>query len=105
MCRLMVIENVTEYSVALVQDELGREWTLVCTRLDPRLFGVPVARARLYIIAYRNDLLQWTSHLTLDDWVALFASECVLSARNLFWMRVPEAELTAAEVPWLQHCP
>ena len=101
--KLLIIENVSEYSVPLVEEELGELWTLKVTRLDPRLFGLPVARARLYIIAFRNDELQWVSDLTLDDFVAMLSSECVMSARNLFWMTTQEKELTTAEVTKLQY--
>lgn len=101
LCQLLCIENVCEYSVPLVKSELGPQWTVMFTRLDSRLFGVPVARARLYLLAFRNDVLQWASDLTLDDFVAMMSSECVMSARNLFWMSAPEKELTNAEVPWL----
>ncbi|CAL1146494.1 unnamed protein product [Cladocopium goreaui] len=102
LCQLLCIENVCEYSVPLVKSELGPQWTVMFTRLDSRLFGVPVARARLYLLAFRNDVLQWASDLTLDDFVAMMSSECVMSARNLFWMSAPEKELTNAEAKNLE---
>ena len=99
--RILIIENVTEYSVDLVMEELGPQWACVHTRLDPRVFGLPVARARLYIIAYRCDLVQWTGPLDLDGFMALFAGQCMMSARNLFWMNLPKTVLSNAEAPWL----
>lgn len=106
--QMLIIENVSEYSVDLVKASLGAKWSMQVTRLDPRLFGLPVARARLYIIAYRHDRLRWASDLTLDDFVKICSSQCVLSARNLFWMTLSEQEISDAEAPWLQssfNCP
>lgn len=58
--------------------------------------------SQLYLLAFRNDVLQWASDLTLDDFVAMMSSECVMSARNLFWMSAPEKELTNAEAKNLE---
>ena len=52
---IMLIENVPEYKVSIAVKHLGSAWELESTVIDPRHFGVPASRARLYILAWRRD--------------------------------------------------
>ena len=54
MADVLVLENVPEYETSLVQKKLGPEWDTKGCTIDPRIFGLPVARARIYLIAWKN---------------------------------------------------
>ena len=44
LCDALFIENVPEYRVGIIKDELGPGWELKYSILDPRAFGIPAAR-------------------------------------------------------------
>eukprot|EP00435_Cladocopium_sp_Y103_P057869 s1201_g20.t1 len=55
MSDVMLIENVPEYRKSIAQEHLGEGWDLEMSAvIDPRLFGVPAARARLYMLAFNK---------------------------------------------------
>ena len=54
MAAVLVLECVPEYQESLVQKKLGPEWDTKGCTIDPRIFGLPVARARIYLIAWKN---------------------------------------------------
>ena len=98
---VLLIENVTEYPPELVQKELGPEFTLKFCKIDPRLFGLPAARARIYLIAYRHTVVRWRPDVTLDLVIGALTSKVVSTADMYFWMKLPESTLTEAQETWL----
>lgn len=56
-----VIENVTEYCDHLdeIQDQMGHDFEIQYVKLDPRVFGLGVARARVFMVGIRKSKLQW----------------------------------------------
>ena len=94
---LMLVENVTEYGQSHVQKELGDEFGIQSTYLDPRVFGLGVARSRVFLLCWRKTCLRWVAPWSLNEFVSAFVAEPTLTARNYFWQRHPEAQLTPAE--------
>lgn len=102
-CDLLLIENVTEYDEAIVKKNLGDMWATQATKIDPRLFGLGVSRARVYILAWKKSSLSWTATWTLNEFVALFAAKPGIGAINYFWQRRSPQTLTAAKETWQNH--
>lgn len=70
---IMLIENVPEYPTDVARRFLPSSWEVLSTVVDPRLFGIPTARARRYMIAFnkthvrlRNDVCSGCTHLECD---------------------------------------
>lgn len=99
-CDLLIIENVCEYDLEIVKRSLGDEWSTQATKLDPRLFGLGVSRARHYILAFKKTALSWTATWSLDEFVSFFAAKPGIGAINYFWQRRSPQTLTAAEETW-----
>ena len=94
---LLLIENVTEYPPSVAQQHLGADWELRSICVDPRNFGLGIARARVYMLAWRKSKLAWTGpYDTLDEFLQCVAAKHVLTARNYFWQNLPKAQLTPA---------
>lgn len=56
---VMLIENVPEYEKHIIASELGNTWDLdMSAVIDPRIFGIPAARPRLYVLAFNKDKVQ-----------------------------------------------
>lgn len=100
-CLILVIENVPEYEERVVRASLSKHWTLVSVRIDPRILGLAAARARVFIIAYRNDKLRWVSPFSLASMVGCLSSRVVLKAKDYFWMNLPPAVLSDANAPFV----
>ena len=99
---LMLVENVTEYGQSHVQKELGDEFAIQSAYVDPRLFGLGVARSRVFLLCWRKTCLRWVAPWSLNEFVSAFVAEPTLTARSYFWQRHPEAQLTPAEDTCLQ---
>lgn len=67
---VMVIENVPEYSVTIVEAELKKtgcgDWACESAVIDPRVVGIPTARARLYIVAFNKLVARWREDVWSD---------------------------------------
>lgn len=72
---ILLVENVPEYDTDIPQQHLdqlrddGEErgmWGSVCAVVDPRIFGVPAARARLFYLAFRKDRVKLRTDVCLD---------------------------------------
>lgn len=99
---LLIIENVTEYEEALVQRELGAGWKLVSERIDPRIFGLPACRARVYMICWRVSMVRWTAPFTLASFLSCLRSQVVMDISNYFYMNLPKTLLTESAAPETQ---
>ncbi|CAK9061767.1 unnamed protein product, partial [Durusdinium trenchii] len=97
MADVLILENVTEYSPELVQSQLGKSWTLQHCKIDPRLFGLPAARARIYLIAYKHDIVSWRQEVSLELVLGALASRVVRDAGMYTWMSLPPMTLSAAQ--------
>lgn len=88
---ILLIENVPEYSEALVLQCLNKgragTWQLESVRLDPRLFGLGCARARVFMIVFKKRLFAWTKKFTLQQFVETFLSTPGLCAESYFWSK------------------
>lgn len=100
--QVQIVENVTEYPTSLIQQKLGDDFELKSVKIDPRIFGVPCCRARLYAIAWGKDMLQWTDHFSLEDFLDCLTSQVALDALEYWWMDLPTSQLTPGEEVWLQ---
>ena len=92
---ILVIENVPEYEERVVHRALGnKDWKLESVRIDPRVLGFGASRARLYIVAYRQDKLDWVGPWTLTSFVEILRARVKMTAHNYFWMQLPKSKLT-----------
>jgi site-specific DNA-cytosine methylase len=63
----LLIENVPEYSPAVVRSELPATWDLKSCVIDPRIFGLPAARSRIYLVAWDTTKVFWRSEIQIED--------------------------------------
>lgn len=96
--QLLIIENVCEYEEQMVQKELGGEWCLKSIRVDPRALGLPCARARVFILAWKKKELRWCAPWTLSSFVEALCSRIGMNTGNYFFKKLPEAKLTRSLV-------
>ena len=92
-----VIENVTEYQIDVISKNLGPGFEIRSARLDPRIFGVPAARARLYALAINREKVQFAPWFDLEDFIDILTSRVVMSFHSYWWMDIPRSNLSAAE--------
>ena len=96
-CDILLIENVPRYKTELIQRKLGSLWSLKSVVIDPRIFGVPAARSRVYGIAFKKSKVRWRSDVVFED--VLDALTCqVISDASIFWWdsELPQSTLTEA---------
>lgn len=121
---IMLIENAPEYGTEIAASHLGLDWELDSAVVDPRVFGIPASRPRLYILAFRKNKVRrrgdvWfgcssagcdslftsaqylnTSWLrTLAAVIEILTSQTVATANMFVWEKVPRSILTPAQVP------
>ena len=92
-----LIENVPQYSETIVKTELGDEWDTTSLVIDPRIFGVPCARTRLYVIAWRKGKVSWRGGVDVLDILDTLAARVTTSAKSCFWMDLPSSSLTPSQ--------
>ena len=68
---IILFENVVGYPIHLLQESFRRTYNVLPGYLDPRMFGVPMARTRLYCLLIHKRR-QWHGK-ACEDWVAEFA--------------------------------
>lgn len=92
-----ILENVTEYSIDLIRDSFPPpQYEIKHVKLDPRLFGIPASRARLYAVILDTRYVVWSSDDSLNQWVRKLCSSVVMSA-DVFWFKdLPRDNLSAA---------
>ena len=93
---ILVVENVTEYSLERVQEALGSRYACRAMRLDPRIFGFATSRARVYIIAWRVDVFEWASDISYEAVVVALRRRPVMDVGKYFFKKLPEEELPSA---------
>ena len=95
---VILIENVAEYSEEITRKYLGPSWACASVCIDPRNFGVPASRTRLYILAWRRDKVQWTLEGTsLQDIMACLGAKPVGGAGDFWFMNLPKSKLSEAQ--------
>ena len=60
---VLIIENVPEYDIDIPESLLGETWCLQHLVIDPRVLGVPAARARRYILAFNKTTVNLVGDL------------------------------------------
>lgn len=100
VCNVFFVENVCEYPPEKVEAALGKEWTVLAVKLDPRNLGLGISRARIYMVCFKKSCVRWNAPFSLEEFIECLASRPILTARNLFWQRVPQHVPTVAQVSW-----
>lgn len=104
---IQIIENVPEY------EEKGYEQSLACQKLgedfdgksfkiDPRVLGLPTARARVYILAWKKAKFSWSPDFSLMEFLDVVTSQVTLDASEYWWMDIPRTKLTPSTESRLQ---
>lgn len=95
----LLIENVPNYQISLVQQRLGPKWQTKHAVIDPRNFGIPCARSRLYVLAWRRDSVRWRQDVDLAEALDILSARTVAGAAACFWKNdLPPSSLTPAQV-------
>ena len=94
--QINLIENVTEYEVDIIQGKLGPNFEVKGVRLDPRVFGLPTARPRLYALAFNKNHVQWVEGFDLMEFIDALTSQVALTASCYWWSQEPPSKLTDA---------
>ena len=98
---LLIIENVCEYEEQTIQQSLGPHWEVQSICLDPRLFGIPAARARRFAVCVRKAVLRWNNEFTLSQLLEAMTCKTVMSMNHFFWLKKPVECLHGFVVPQL----
>ncbi|CAK9112300.1 PABC domain-containing protein, partial [Durusdinium trenchii] len=88
---VIIVENVPEYQENTVMGCLpggNRVWRMKSIRLDPRVLGLPTARARVFMIIYKYNKVQWNPKFHLETLTEHLCSQVVMSAESYFWKKV-----------------
>ena len=98
-----IVENVPEYEKEMetVKATLGPGWDVSAVKLDPRVFGLGVARARIYIVAIRTSKLQWKPQFSMQEFIDAMTSQVSLVATDYWWKKLPRQILSPADETWL----
>ena len=56
---LVIFENVIGYPIALLRENLGDLYELDAAIVDPRSFGIPMGRARIYVALRLKGRMKW----------------------------------------------
>ncbi len=91
-----LIENVPEYAVEIIQQQLGPNFEVKGVRLDPRVFGLPAARPRLYALAFDKRHVQWVEGFDLMQFIDALTSQVALTASSYWWSEGLPSKLTPA---------
>ena len=101
LCDVLLIENVPEYPVSIIEDHLGTEWGIKHAILDPRAFGVPASRARLYALCWRKACVRWREEIVVEEMLDLFTAQVVSDASLFYWKKLPASVLTPSQAALL----
>eukprot|EP00435_Cladocopium_sp_Y103_P022441 s2836_g5.t1 len=98
-----IVENVPEYEkeVKRVKASLGPGWNVLAVKLDPRVFGLGVARARIYIVAIRTSKLRWKPKFSMQEFIDALTSQVCLVATDYWWKNLPPQILSPSDETWL----
>ena len=99
---LIILENVTEYDEKTAAELLGTAWKTKSLCLDPRLFGCPTARARIFIAAWRPAMLTWNKSFDFAEVISAMKARPVMSIEKYFWKTLPKENLSGWHVACLQ---
>ena len=88
---------MTEYDIEIISKNLGPSFEVRAVRIDPRIFGVPAARARLYALAINKEKVQWAPGFDLLEFIDILTSRVVMSVHSYWWMDLPQSNLSEAE--------
>jgi len=91
-----LIENVPEYGVEIIQAKLGPNFEVKGVRLDPRVFGLPAARPRLYALAFSKCHVQWVEGFDLMKFIDALTSQVAMTVSSYWWSEGPPSKLTPA---------
>ncbi|CAL1163039.1 unnamed protein product [Cladocopium goreaui] len=94
--KICVVENVPEYTEEVVQKELGGEWMIESARVDPRIFGLPCCRTRVFMICYKWREVRWVAPFTLSSFLGCLRQRVVMTAANYFYKSLPKSILSAS---------
>ena len=93
---VIVIEEVDSYDPEIIAENFpSAEWDVRVCILDPRIFGIPMARRRIYAIVTLRDATYWNTTLPLHKLMQKLTSQRVASA-DVFW---DEADIAAFREP------
>ena len=103
MNNALLIENVPEYKEAVVLQELPPTWLTKSCVIDPRLFGFPASRSRIYLIAWDPEAVSWRADVQVEDVVEALTSFVTRDASIFFWKQLPKSNLSGAQALWPQN--
>eukprot|EP00435_Cladocopium_sp_Y103_P057440 s810_g19.t1 len=102
---VQLIENVPEYTDGVVKKRLPEDFDMKSFKIDPRILGLPAARARVYYLTWRKSKLQWAKWFSLQEFIDSITSQVDLTADAYWWMDLPRSRLTCSEDTWPQAQP
>ena len=94
-----ILENVPECTMKEhTRRELGSSWDSEAMPIDPRIFGLGCARARLYGVAWKKHMYQWDPSISLEMIIDALKARPVMAANSFFYLsKTPSVRLTEAE--------
>eukprot|EP00438_Fugacium_kawagutii_P000869 Skav215100 [mRNA] locus=scaffold899:136949:138049:- [translate_table: standard] len=92
-----ILENVAEYSVAIIRSELGPNWEVKSVILDPRVFGHAACRARVYAICFNTEKVAWVDRISMEGVIEVLTASVAADASIFWWQRLPKSTLTPGQ--------
>ena len=65
------------------------------------LIDVATVRPRVFIVAYRLELVRWVAPWTLSSFVSALKSRPTLTAGDYYYLDLPKDVLSASKVSWM----
>jgi len=96
-----IIENVPEYEEGIAKKALGPAWDIKAMKLDPRILGLGVARARIYMVAIRKSKLRWKPNFSMEAFLDAMTSQVSMVATDYWWKKLPCQKLSPSDETWL----
>ena len=94
---LLIVENVPQYKPELVRQKLGNAWTVKHCIIDPRLFGLPAARSRIFLLCYKHKRVTWRKEVSLETVLSALTSQVTADASMYLWRKLPPSALSKAK--------
>lgn len=100
---MIIFENVPEFNMSILDESFPRDrYQIHSVKIDPRLFGLPVARPRLYALILDSHQVRWEFAGTLGDFVQNLTCQIAMPMECFFWQSLPPVDLSAAKAKNLE---
>jgi site-specific DNA-cytosine methylase len=99
---IFIMENVVEYPESLIIESLGDLYDIRVCRFDPRHFGLPAARPRVYAVGVHRAKAKWKTEDSLATMLSPLCAKLQACADIYYFMEDGDAKAKAPLVGYMQ---